>query len=160
MKHCTKCGVEKSLDQFHYDCSKRDGLRTWCKTCAAIIVRAYRLRLKTAGINRHDRELSSTLQRKYKISEREYNYTCQVQGNKCAICGTPQIEQNQRMAVDHIHGTNVIRGLLCIKCNMALGLFKESSIVLRKAAEYVETWEQVQNVEVQSSILSFPRTAC
>ena len=40
--------------------------------------------------------------------------------------------------VDHIHGTNIVRGLLCRKCNLALGLFGEELNTLRKAIEYLE----------------------
>lgn len=33
MKICSKCGLEKELDNFGKDKSKKDGLNTWCKKC-------------------------------------------------------------------------------------------------------------------------------
>lgn len=34
-KTCTRCGVEKPLDGFHRDKSKKDGRQTYCKACNA-----------------------------------------------------------------------------------------------------------------------------
>lgn len=33
-KTCTKCGESKPRTEFSKDAQKRDGLRSWCKTCA------------------------------------------------------------------------------------------------------------------------------
>ena len=158
MKRCTKCEVEKSLDQFHYDRASRDGLRHQCKTCKLIYYKKWYHHRKKAGIGRNHH--SRHIKHRYNLNEIEYDHLYRVQEGKCAICKVPQLELTRRLSVDHVHGTNIIRGLLCGSCNTALGLFKESPIVLRKAANYVETWEQEQDVKVQSSILSFPRTAC
>jgi hypothetical protein len=38
------------------------------------------------------------------------------QGNLCAICG-----KADNLHIDHDHNTGKIRGLLCAKCNIALG---------------------------------------
>lgn len=35
MKVCTKCGVEKPVEAFSKDCSRKDGLQCWCKLCVA-----------------------------------------------------------------------------------------------------------------------------
>lgn len=32
-KICSKCGVEKSLDEFNKNSSKRDGVQVYCKIC-------------------------------------------------------------------------------------------------------------------------------
>ena len=53
--------------------------------------------------------------------------------SKCAICaGT------EKLVVDHNHQTKEVRGVLCSKCNHAVGLLKDSSIVCRNAADYLE----------------------
>lgn len=64
------------------------------------------------------------------------------QRNKCAICGDEEGTvikgKTIALAVDHDHASGHIRGLLCIKCNRGLGLFKDSSDLLLKAAGYLE----------------------
>jgi hypothetical protein len=39
--------------------------------------------------------------------------------------------------VDHDHGTSEIRGLLCVRCNNALGLSREDPDLLKRAARYL-----------------------
>lgn len=35
MKTCTKCGLDKSTDDFYVD-NRRNGLRSWCKPCTCV----------------------------------------------------------------------------------------------------------------------------
>jgi hypothetical protein len=44
----------------------------------------------------------------------------------------------QRLAIDHDHKTNKVRGLLCSKCNTVLGYVADDSKRLRNAAKYLE----------------------
>ena len=57
----------------------------------------------------------------------------QEQNNRCAICGV-----SNPLRVDHCHKTGKVRGLLCDKCNMGIGLLQDDSNILRAAAEYIE----------------------
>ena len=34
MRICTKCGQPKPIDGFYKDCTKKDGLKSYCKECA------------------------------------------------------------------------------------------------------------------------------
>ena len=36
MKICSKCGIEKSFDEFHKSSRSRDGVNAWCKSCIKI----------------------------------------------------------------------------------------------------------------------------
>jgi hypothetical protein len=56
------------------------------------------------------------------------------QCNKCAICQ----KDIGRLVVDHNHDTGEVRGLLCNKCNIALGLFKDSRFILLAAVDYLD----------------------
>jgi hypothetical protein len=40
--------------------------------------------------------------------------------------------------VDHDHTTGRIRGLLCTRCNAAIGLFEENPRLLRQAVGYLQ----------------------
>lgn len=42
------------------------------------------------------------------------------------------------LAVDHDHETGKVRGLLCKSCNLAIGKFKESVEIVRRALAYLE----------------------
>lgn len=57
----------------------------------------------------------------------------EAQGGTCAICDQP-CASGRRLAVDHDHVTNRIRGLLCAKCNSCLGWWEGQS---RRVREYL-----------------------
>lgn len=61
------------------------------------------------------------------------------QNNLCKICGQP--EERRNLSVDHCHKTGKIRGLLCSKCNTALGLFGDNVKSLLSAIEYLKSNE-------------------
>ncbi len=52
---------------------------------------------------------------KYGISLQDYIGLCSKQKGLCAICLNPP--KKYRLAVDHDHKTNKVRGLLCFPCN-------------------------------------------
>lgn len=79
------------------------------------------------------------LRRKYHISLDEYQRMLTAQGGVCMICRTDSPgKMRQYFCVDHHHGTQKVRGLLCGACNVAIGLLKDDSKLLRQAAEYLE----------------------
>lgn len=57
-----------------------------------------------------------------------------TQNNKCAICRDPDPTD-----LDHCHSSGIVRWLLCKHCNRGLGAFKDSPVLLRKAAAMLET---------------------
>lgn len=59
------------------------------------------------------------------------------QKGNCAICVKPFLNSKTRH-IDHDHKTGVVRGLLCQRCNMALGLLDDSPSRLIAAAAYLE----------------------
>jgi hypothetical protein len=59
----------------------------------------------------------------------------------CMSCGEPE-PGKKRLAVDHCHATGVVRGLLCSRCNTALGLLQDNSTRLRKLAIYIDTYRE------------------
>jgi hypothetical protein len=72
-----------------------------------------------------------------------YQEMFELQKGCCAICFNPEMEfandgELKRLAVDHCHIENKIRGLLCARCNKALGSFRDSTQLLKSAIEYLE----------------------
>lgn len=89
-----------------------------------------------------DKARNSELKKSFGITLAQYDAMHESQEGKCAICGQVETAVGsdgapRRMPVDHCHATGVVRGLLCTACNRALGLFKDSSIVLDNAVKYL-----------------------
>lgn len=79
-----------------------------------------------------DRERRSWLMRQFGITLEYYNELLEAQSGCCALCKLPEKVktrngQVRRLAVDHDHKTGRIRGLLCFRCNIALGHLEELS---------------------------------
>jgi len=74
---------------------------------------------------------------RYGITLADYDRMLAEQGGKCLICERGKSgSKNQAFAVDHDHKTGAVRGLLCIKCNSALGWYEVHSAA---AAKYLRS---------------------
>ena len=85
-----------------------------------------------------DKAKGFQLKYKYGISLQEYNLLLDTQGNRCAICDKHISKMNRAMDVDHNHITGRVRGLLCSRCNKAIGLFEDNKELLIKAVNYFD----------------------
>jgi Recombination endonuclease VII len=65
----------------------------------------------------------------------EHRRLLDAQNGVCAVCKLPS---RRTLCVDHCHATRQVRGLLCDKCNTALGLLGDDSKRMRAAAAYVD----------------------
>jgi len=86
------------------------------------------------------------LMRLYGITLDQYELLSKQQGHKCAICKLKETALNKRgvtrhLAVDHCHGREIIRGLLCTSCNLGLGGLKDDPKLLRAALDYLQKYE-------------------
>src|SRR5215470_1693407 len=85
------------------------------------------------------------LLRRYGITLEEYDRLLALQNGVCAIC--EQKPKGRRfLCVDHCHRTGRVRGLLCTRCNVAIGLFEDNpeyteatTVYLRAARERERT---------------------
>ena len=77
------------------------------------------------------------LQRKFGITLEQYKVMLEAQGSACAIC-KGESSGKGGFHVDHDHSSGKVRGLLCYRCNIVLGMMAESPDRLRAAAEYLE----------------------
>lgn len=80
---------------------------------------------------------SDKLMKKFGISLEQYEEMFADQGGCCKICNQPETVVNRQLAVDHCHATGKIRGLLCSKCNKAIGLFQDDCERLLRAVGYL-----------------------
>ncbi len=58
-----------------------------------------------------------------------------TQGGVCGICGGR--DRDRDLAIDHDHETGEIRGLLCSRCNTALGSFRDNPEIITAALSYL-----------------------
>jgi len=133
-KSCPICGELKERSEFYKWKSRQDGLTAYCKECTSKKSKVWRDqnpdKLPTLKENRiYNRK------KNFGLSEEQYEQMLVNQNNQCAIC---KKEIGWEAAVDHCHTTDKIRGLLCRKCNLGLGGFKDSIETIRKAIEYVK----------------------
>lgn len=157
LKRCSKCHEYKDKDQFYKHRKEPDGLYSQCKTCASASNRAFYAAnpekakvqaLKWKNNNREkvreyarqqyknnpDRERNNRLKREYGISLDDYQRMYKEQGGVCAVCGS---SSEKNFHVDHNHKTGEVRGLLCDKCNKALGFVKDDLNIIKRLKRYL-----------------------
>ena len=83
-----------------------------------------------------------------RVSGKEREELMQKAGGKCQICGVTSNQRNcpvtgevknPQLCVDHCHTTGKLRGVLCFKCNAALGLFNDDADLLFGAIKYLQS---------------------
>ena len=121
-KHCIRCKEPKDGSEFDTDCTSRDGLRSKCKSCCV-----------------SDKEDLSFYQikKKYDLSKDEYKAILADQKGVCAVCGGGPNGRGSKLYVDHCHKTNKVRGLLCRKCNLAIGYVDDDYIRAAELSSYL-----------------------
>lgn len=64
------------------------------------------------------------------------------QNNLCAICHKPEksvrLGKVRPLFLDHCHETKRIRGLLCHRCNIAIGQLDDNVSYLKNAIKYLQ----------------------
>jgi hypothetical protein len=103
----------------------------------------YKLKIKRYNNMRREKVREFQLMSKYNMTLDDYNKFLEQQNGVCAICKEEEKTTDKwkssfrRLRVDHSPKTGKVRGLLCHKCNVALGLFKDDSTLLLKAFNYL-----------------------
>jgi hypothetical protein len=79
------------------------------------------------------------LKKLYGIDADEYNKLFKEQNFCCAICGDnlAKVDKKHRF-LDHDHISGKVRGILCRRCNLGIGFFKDDTNVLGLAIKYLE----------------------
>jgi hypothetical protein len=138
-KTCRDCGEAKPLEAFPLQKGGRMGRHPLCKPCRAAQERERYRRDRDAILERarddprrKDAARWGQLLRKHGLTKAAYLAMVDAQGATCAICG-----RVAPLRVDHDHRNGSIRGLLCDKCNLAIGQLGDEPARLRAAAAYL-----------------------
>lgn len=134
---CTKCGKEGQEKDFSPRLNRVKPVSSWCKQCQTNEAKKRYRDANPEAIK------SQKLLNAFGIDILEYNKLLEAQDGVCAICNKKEsvVGNNNKLkslAVDHCHTTGRIRGLLCQKCNQALGLFEDSIENLISATNYLK----------------------
>ena len=128
MRTCTKCGQTLDVERFSWANKERTRRRGDCKTCA--------YRPKTIQQQR-----KAQRKHRYGVDDTEFTRMMVEQEGMCAICAVVLDEDGERSlkpCVDHCHTSGHVRGILCHRCNAALGLLDDDIERLQKAQEYLQ----------------------
>lgn len=123
-RKCSICKEIKDIEQFEKMNKTKGGRGYRCVPC----------------------KLKLTREQKRLRRKKIYDNLFIKQNGLCAICNKPEIMKNrytkdiQVLAIDHNHETGKIRGLLCMKCNTAIGRMNDDPELLKKAANYLESY--------------------
>lgn len=92
-------------------------------------------------VPRSPEERAAARERKYGLTPVAFAQLLVEQGGVCAICSEKQPESLGDLFVDHCHVTGRVRGLLCMKCNAAIGLLRDSQALAESASAYLRKHE-------------------
>lgn len=158
-KTCPLCNQEKSTEEF----GKRKrvkptgevyyGLRSKCIPCERLYHRKWKgkyyaahkdevnLKRKMVRAANPEKAWGLMIKTRYGVTAEQYCQVLELQGGGCGICGAPNADKGgkRRLHVDHDHKTGSFRGLLCARCNTALGKFEDSTEILQKAIVYLQS---------------------
>lgn len=85
--------------------------------------------------------------RKYNLTPDQFQEMHSKQSGKCAIC---LVVPSDGLVIDHNHKTNVVRELLCNRCNPAVGMIGENPDIARKIVDYLAKHNSANGIDSSS----------
>ena len=138
-RHCSSCRRRKPKEQFPPNAGERDGLSCYCRDCVNRKAREQSKKEPTKQYRR--RYMREYDLKKYGMTIDDFETKVREQDGKCAICAEQLKFGTGGCAVDHDHVSNRVRGLLCRLCNVGVGHFRENTVILSQAIEYLTKGE-------------------
>ena len=138
-KECTTCHIVKPISHFDADPRYKSGVRSQCRQC------------RYDAMQR--KSLDAQLRGRYGVDVEWYEAQLARQDGVCGICKKPESRRSRlkgkpgitsksttRLSVDHDHATGEVRGLLCQRCNIAIGHLMDDIDYLKNAIAYIEEY--------------------
>lgn len=158
VKQCSRCRTVRPVAEFAPDKNHSSGLRSQCRSCrregnrlynaahreerrAKARIYASKAKRGHRAITLPERSRANRLKMKFGMTIEAYESLLARQQGVCAVCQNP-CSSGRRLAVDHDHRTGAVRGLLCGKCNTAIGAFRDDPALLLRASQYVQSARQ------------------
>jgi hypothetical protein len=145
MPSCSRCLQILPISSFHKDSKKSGKLRSDCRKCRNSYRRKFRQQNKAQFAEYEGTEVfkqktfAKNLRKNYGLSVEDFEKMEAKQDGKCAVCLRPEFHKTKkRLSVDHCHTTGQIRGLLCHRCNVVLGLVNEDLRIIESVTQYLK----------------------
>ena len=75
----------------------------------------------------------------YGITKEDFFQLLEEQEHSCKLCSKPfESLMQKHLHIDHCHENGKVRGLLCMQCNVGLGMLGDNEAGLLKALAYVK----------------------
>ena len=133
----------KTPDRLQYNCipcAKSWAKKSYEANSQKVIERSTRWRARNPE-RVQEIGYKARLKKNFGMTLEEYNQILESQNGKCLICessGRGGRSKRFQLFVDHCHKTGKVRGLLCMKCNSAIGYFDEDIARMKSAIIYLE----------------------
>lgn len=129
MKLCPACKEEKTLEDFHIARKRFDGRQYKCKTCTKEASYKYYQDMTEEERKEYNARRYKAPYQKHGLTKEQHQAMLNDQSGLCAIC-----EKEKATHIDHNHECcpgqfgcpDCVRGILCFKCNTAIGLLSDS----------------------------------
>lgn len=142
---CLSCDLSKPVECFGTRNNKKTGIDSVCLECRRI---GDRKRYAASKAVRGESAKWAGLKWRFGVTRDEWFALLNSQDGKCAICleeikdtSVGKDDTRRRACLDHDHQTGKVRGLLCAKCNKAIGLLRDSLVIITRAADYIRRHE-------------------
>jgi hypothetical protein len=131
-KYYCKCGKEVPYSSVRKGCKR-------CSECFRKFNKGKNHHSWKGGLTnnkkyKREKQYERLLKNRYNLTIKEYNRLTKKQQGKCKICKT----SCKRLFVDHNHKTGVVRGLICLKCNSAIGFLRDDIDIAQKIIKYLK----------------------
>lgn len=146
-KMCSKCKQVKPTSEFYKRPNRgKNSVRSTCKDCS----KSHLDSLKKTPHSQLPPERKkarrrtfrkSWLKRRYKMTIEDYEEMFEKQGGTCAICKSADSggkHDSETFMIDHCHKSEKVRGLLCNRCNLAIGVLKDDVWLIERILEYIK----------------------
>ena len=140
-KTCSRCKINKVLAEFYKQTASVDGHSSYCRICVRETTGAWH----RANPERQKVIRSRTRNKRLGLERGEFGQLLKGQQGKCAICFTPLTRRNGTR--DHHHDCGKLRGLLCTRCNSAIGALGDNVEGLERALAYLLRHQELCNNE-------------
>lgn len=137
MKTCKTCKQALPLSEYWKQPKNAGGLSHNCKACHRAYAKQHARKHRATEKGRL-KYRNWVLKRNYGIDVEAYDLMLWMQDGACRICKS--VKPGGRWGkfhVDHCHTTGRVRGLLCSRCNVAVGLLADCTDNLARATDYL-----------------------